>query len=139
MGDKTSDAADERPGHSTVAQREGNPNPAGRPDYRLKSITEQIGGTTVSVAEDLALLVPNAEVHLATPHLKADPKVTCTCNSVCTCVPVGGCACNAVCRCDTVAAVVARPAPAVVPPRPAPEPPSSGETYTGGSHYWRPN
>jgi hypothetical protein len=27
---------------------------------------------------------------------------TCTCNSVCTCVPVQTCACHAVCTCDTV-------------------------------------
>jgi hypothetical protein len=105
------------------------PDPTAAPDYRLKVVAEQIGGQPTKVADDLELLLPSKELHLASKQLDADKDTTCACHAVCTCVPVTSCACHAVCQCDAVVAVV----------RPASTGSSSPSSSGGAGHYWRPN
>lgn len=74
-----------------------------RPNDRLDK--RSTGKDNPKILNTLDLKIPDKEVHLMHPDEKAPTgSGTCSCNSVCTCVPVSGCNCNMVCTCDSVCA-----------------------------------
>lgn len=48
------------------------------------------------------LLDPDGEPAPSASSHRVSVSAACTCNTVCTCVPVSACACNTVCTCNTV-------------------------------------
>ncbi len=93
-----------------MGDKNGDPRPASfHPDDGIRSVPEQpadspeydglekfLAGFTL-VAVDALEKLPLEEA-----LIEPDGTSTCTCNSVCTCVPVNTCSCNTVCSCDAV-------------------------------------
>jgi hypothetical protein len=73
------------------------------PDDRLKPDLNTSDQTPV-VNKSVNLKIPDKEMHIVNVEEKAATGTyeTCSCNSVCTCVPVASCTCNMVCTCDSV-------------------------------------
>ncbi len=72
-----------------------------RPDDRLKKLGA--GKGTPKILGLVDIKIPDKEVHLMQPN-ETPPTGggTCSCHSVCNCVPVSSCSCNLVCACDAV-------------------------------------
>ncbi|MCX6227533.1 MAG: hypothetical protein NTV01_22820 [Bacteroidia bacterium] len=72
------------------------------PDDRLKPDGKK-SAQSATVNKSVNLKIPDKELHIMNVDEKApDGSGTCSCNSVCTCVPVDSCSCNMVCTCDSV-------------------------------------
>ncbi len=72
-------------------------------DRLVKSDTTDIANPQIPKSVDIK--IPDKEVHIMQHDEKPpDGGGTCSCHSVCTCVPVNTCSCNMVCTCDTVCA-----------------------------------
>jgi len=72
------------------------------PDDRPKSDSTKTGQKP-SVNKSVNLKIPDKEVYIMnTTEKPPTGSGTCSCNSVCTCVPVQSCTCNMVCTCDSV-------------------------------------
>ena len=72
-----------------------------KPNDRLKRKGKSTGDPKILNSADLK--IPDKEVHLMLPDETAPSGGgTCSCHSVCTCVPVTSCSCNVVCTCDSV-------------------------------------
>lgn len=72
-----------------------------RPNDRIKKSGTANGDPRILNSVDIK--IPDKEIHL----MKQDEQAptgggTCSCHSVCSCVPVSGCNCNMVCTCDAV-------------------------------------
>ena len=78
-----------------------------KPNDRLNA-TGKSAGTDPQVNKSVTMKIPDKEPQIMQPGEKAPPwdgnknGGSCSCNSVCTCVPVSSCNCNMVCTCDTV-------------------------------------
>ncbi|QTA82825.1 Uncharacterized protein dnl_52100 [Desulfonema limicola] len=46
--------------------------------------------------------IPDKEIQIMSPDEAAPGEGTCSCHSVCSCVPVSSCSCHMVCTCDSV-------------------------------------
>lgn len=73
------------------------------PDDRIKKTNAEQSKPEIKKAVEIK--VPGREVHIMQPdETNPGDKGTCSCHSVCTCVPVTECSCHVVCTCDSVCA-----------------------------------
>lgn len=70
------------------------------PNDRLQKNGKSNGNPKILQTADIK--IPDKEVHLMHPDEQPPTGGTCSCHSVCTCVPVSSCSCNLVCTCDSV-------------------------------------
>jgi hypothetical protein len=75
---------------------------ADKPNDRLKPNGSSSISGTPRISRTVEIKIPDKEVHLKSPDEEGAADGTCSCHSVCTCVPVAACNCHAVCVCDSV-------------------------------------
>jgi hypothetical protein len=124
-----------------------------RPNDRIIAMGKEMG-TDPQINKSVTLKIPDKEVYIMQPGEKPPPGGggstggTCSCNSVCTCVPVSSCNCNMVCTCDTVCSTnlcacnpysqCATNVCTCVPVCSCDSHCSTCSTCTTGGHYWHP-
>ena len=74
---------------------------ANGPNDRIKKTKNTYGNP--KILNSLDIKIPDKEMHLMHPDEEAPAGGgTCSCHSVCSCVPVSECDCHMVCTCDAV-------------------------------------